>query len=184
MSVDSDCTVVSVSFEAHADATEALLRAYHETVADRFRAWLAAHDAADEFDPAAYVAGELATDRAALGPPDPAPLVLAFDGDRAVGCVYLYPRAPATAEVKRLYVRESHRGCGLGAALVETLVGVARDADYETLRLDTAPFMDRARRLYRRLGFEPYDGTDPVTDVPAPLRDEIVYMRRRLDDGA
>jgi hypothetical protein len=57
------------------------------------------------------------------------------------------------------------------------------DAGYGTLRLDTAPFTDRARRLYRGLGFERFDGDDPVTDVPAPLRDEIVYLRRRLDDG-
>jgi GNAT superfamily N-acetyltransferase len=168
-----------VAFEAHADATEDLLRAYHETVAERFGAWLAAHDAAAGFD----AAGELATDRAALGPPDPAPLALAWNGDRAVGCVYLYERTPDVAEGKRLYVRESARGRGLGTALVERVVEAARDAGYGTLRLDTAPFTDRARRLYRGLGFERFDGDDPVTDVPAPLRDEIVYLRRRLDDG-
>jgi GNAT superfamily N-acetyltransferase len=180
--VSPDPPVALADFETHADAVTALLRAYHETVAERFAAWLAARDAADEFDAGAYVAGELATDRAALRPLDSAPLVLAWDGDRAVGCVYLYERTPETAEVKRLYVRESHRGRGLGATLVETLVRAARDAGYGTLRLDTAPFMDRARRLYRTLGFEPFDGADPVTDVPAPLRDEIVYLRRRLDD--
>lgn len=101
--------VALVAFEAHADATEDLLRAYHETVAERFGAWLAAHDAAAGFD----AAGELATDRAALGPPDPAPLALAWNGDRAVGCVYLYERTPDVAEGKRLYVRESARGRGL-----------------------------------------------------------------------
>lgn len=181
--MSADPSVAVVTFAAHADAVERLLRAYHETVAGQFQTWLAARDAGDEFDPAAYVAGELTTDRAALSPPDPASLVLAWNGDRAVGCGYLYERSPEVAEVKRLYVRESHRGRGLGATLVDRLVEVARDAGYATLRLDTAPFMDRARRLYRDLGFERFDGTDPVTDVPAPLRGEIVYMRRRLDGG-
>jgi hypothetical protein len=44
--------------------------------------------------------------------------------------------------------------------------------------------VDRARRLYREPGFGPLDGDDPVTDVPAALRDEVVSARRRLGGEA
>jgi ribosomal protein S18 acetylase RimI-like enzyme len=85
-------------------------------------------------------------------------LLLAIEGDAALGCVALRPlELPAVAELKRLYVAPGGRGQGIGFALTEAVLDVARAAGYERVRLDTLPSMDAAQRMYDRLGFRDID---------------------------
>ena len=81
-------------------------------------------------------------------------LLLAADGVTPAGCVGLRPWGDAdTCEMKRLYVRSSMRGKGVGSMLVTRLLDEARTRGYRRMRLDTVPGMDAAIGLYRAAGF-------------------------------
>lgn len=95
---------------------------------------------------------ELATLPGAYAPPRGA-LLVARSGNEAAGCIALRPLEGGEAEIKRLYVRPTARGTGLGERLVRAVSDRALDAGYTALRLDTLASMEAAMRLYARLGF-------------------------------
>ena len=64
-------------------------------------------------------------------------LLLARVNGAAAGCVALRRLDQSTLEMKRLYVRPSARGTGLGKLLVEAAISIARQNGYAELRLDT-----------------------------------------------
>ena len=81
------------------------------------------------------------------------------------GCVALRFLDRETAEMKRLYVRGTHRGQGLGRVLAEAAIAAARDAGCARIVLDTLPKMKEAQALYQLLGFRE---TRPYLPVPTP----------------
>ncbi|HBK79407.1 MAG TPA: GNAT family N-acetyltransferase [Nitrospinae bacterium] len=96
--------------------------------------------------------GELAG-LAELYTPPRGRLFLARSASEAVGCAGIHLLGDDTAEMKRLYVRPAFRGQGTGRALIEAIIGAAREMDLRALRLDTLPSMETAAALYRRVGF-------------------------------
>lgn len=60
-----------------------------------------------------------------------------------------------------VYVSASHRGKGVGRALIGAIIeSAARDASLEQILISVATTQDAARALYRSFGFETY-GTEP-----------------------
>jgi GNAT superfamily N-acetyltransferase len=124
------------------EAARALIRGY--------AGWLARDHGIDlEFQ---GFADEIATLPGRYAPPGGA-LLLALGRDGAVGVVGLRPHAPATCELKRLYVLPSARGGGIGARLAAAIVAEAIRLGYRRAVLDTAGFMSDAQQVYAALGF-------------------------------
>jgi putative acetyltransferase len=90
--------------------------------------------------------------------------------EAAAGCVAVRLLDAGTAEMKRLYVRSAHRGKGLGRALAQAAIDLAREAGCARIVLDTLPKMREAQALYDLLGFrkiEPY--------LPEPTPGALCY---------
>lgn len=72
-----------------------------------------------------------------------------------VGCIALYLREDGFGEIKSLHVRDTERGSGLGATLVELILKTAKDKGLTKLGLETghSDGFGPSRRLYERHGF-------------------------------
>jgi GNAT superfamily N-acetyltransferase len=112
-------------------------------------------------------------------------LYLAEIEGEPVGMGALRPLAPDVAEIKRMYVRPSTRGLGVGRAILQQLIDDARGLGYETIHLDSAPFMHEAHALYRSFGFVPtgphkgweFESVSGLRDIP------VVFMSLNFGAG-
>jgi ribosomal protein S18 acetylase RimI-like enzyme len=83
-------------------------------------------------------------------------IAVAVDNRRGAFAVgLLVPHDDAEAEMKRIYVRPTHRRRGVGAALTSVLVSVARELTYRSVVLDVMASRHGAINLYERAGFVP-----------------------------
>jgi ribosomal protein S18 acetylase RimI-like enzyme len=112
---------------------------------------------------------ELASLPGKYGPPSGA-LLLAEDQ----GCVALRDVGGGVCEMKRLYVRPSERGLGVGRKLAVAILARGAKLGYHEMVLDTLDHLTAAIQLYRELGFIE---RDPYYVNPLPA---VVYMGKRL----
>jgi putative acetyltransferase len=102
-------------------------------------------------------------------------LYLAYVDGEPAGCIALRKLEPGVCEMKRLYLRESARGLGLGVRLIEQVIADAQEIGYAKMRLDTyPPKMGKAVSLYEAHGF--YE-IPPYYDNPHA---GVLYMEKTL----
>ncbi len=92
-------------------------------------------------------------------------LLLAWKDGAVVGCAALRKVDGSMCEMKRVYIRSTARGEGLGRRLIESNLAEARDAGYSRICLDVLPEFVAAQNIYESLGFRP---APPVTFNPVP----------------
>ena len=83
------------------------------------------------------------------------------------------------AEIKRIYVRPAYRGRNLGELILSRLLSDASRFGYQSVCLDTGPFMKAAHRLYKAQGFvdcSAYEGTE----LPSEFHAHWCFMQRSV----
>lgn len=98
---------------------------------------------------------------------------MALDGEQAVGCIALRPLLAGACEVKRLYVRSTHRGQRLAHRLLDALEEFAVAQGYGEAYLDSKDDLLAAIRFYERRGYAP---CERYNDNPQAT----IFMRRTL----
>ena len=79
--------------------------------------------------------------------------LVVLDDDRIVGTGAIRRLDESLCELKRMWLLPEYRGRGYGTLVADRLLDFARNVGYSRIRLDTAPELHRATRLYERLGF-------------------------------
>ncbi|ELY89515.1 N-acetyltransferase GCN5 [Natrialba hulunbeirensis JCM 10989] len=92
-----------------------------------------------------------------------------------IGAARLRTVDQATGKVERVAVLESHRGTGVGRALMEALETEAREQSLETLKLHA---QTHAAGFYEGLGYETYGDEFEEAGIPH------VAMERSLGDSS
>jgi len=81
----------------------------------------------------------------------------AWEGESLLGCGALRELDARNGEIKSMRTADPHRRRGVGAAILEHIIGEAERRGYQTLSLETGSSAEfaPARGLYRSYGFEP-----------------------------
>lgn len=102
-------------------------------------------------------------------------LFLAAYGTDLVGMIFLIPIRGDTAQIRRMYIRDSHRRKGLGGTLFAAAVQAARDIGYTRLLLESPRSWAGAHAVYQAHGFHTVQAY-PESEVPEHLRQYWIYM--------
>lgn len=71
-----------------------------------------------------------------------------------VGTWGLFPIDDSSCELRKMYLRQSARGKGLGKRMMERALAKARELDFKRIELETASVLKEAIIMYERYGFK------------------------------
>ena len=79
-----------------------------------------------------------------------------WDGNQLAGCAAIKELDTDHAEIKSMRTSNTHRGKGVAIKIMEHILAVAAERNYQRLSLETGTqdFFIPARKLYERFGFE------------------------------
>jgi ribosomal protein S18 acetylase RimI-like enzyme len=104
-------------------------------------------------------------------------MLIAEDVHEILGGVAYKRVDKETCEMKRLFVRSTANGRGLGRKLCEALMQAAVRDGFKTMRLDTTRDMVEAIGLYRAFGFK---DVAPFVEYPERMRPMMLFMAQDL----
>lgn len=80
-------------------------------------------------------------------------VIVAYDGEEAVGCGAIKEFSEDTMEVKRMYVEENKRGKGIASTILKELEQWALELKYRKCILETGNKQFEALSLYPKSGY-------------------------------
>lgn len=85
--------------------------------------------------------------------------VVEENGELIGGCgiAPLLGADPDICELQKMYFIPEARGRGIGAEMMKTCLDYAKTYGYKQCYLETLPYMEHARKLYARTGFQSLD---------------------------
>jgi GNAT superfamily N-acetyltransferase len=77
----------------------------------------------------------------------------AFNGEELIGTIALIDIGHNAGTIRKMFIKDGHRGTGLAHQLLDTLLQYARQKTMTDLYLGTVPALKAAHRFYERNGF-------------------------------
>lgn len=81
-------------------------------------------------------------------------LLLIKTNNQYIGCVGIRKFNEDSAELKRMYIKPSYRGAGLGKMLLDKAIELTSSLNYKRVLLDTLSSMKPAIKIYEDYGFK------------------------------
>jgi GNAT superfamily N-acetyltransferase len=98
-------------------------------------------------------------------------------GGEVAGTIAAIRIADDAVALRKMFVAGEHRGDGLAARLMETLVEWARAGGVRTIYLGTTAVMNAAHRFYAKHGFERIDPAELPPSFPLMSVDSRFFVR-------
>ncbi|MDQ6786752.1 MAG: GNAT family N-acetyltransferase [Acidobacteriota bacterium] len=92
-------------------------------------------------------------------------VVVAYADGKAVGCGAIKEYGEGVAEIKRMFVREERRGCGIARSILSELESWASELGFSECILETGLKQPEAIALYRKSGYETIPNYGQYKDV-------------------
>ena len=96
-------------------------------------------------------------------------VIVAFDGDIAVGCGAFRQHDADRVEIKRMFVAPSHRERGVAGMVLAALEEWAGERGFVRAVLETGPLQTQAIALYGRMGYVEIDNFGPYSEMPSSV---------------
>ncbi|MGH7499689.1 MAG: GNAT family N-acetyltransferase [Gemmatimonadales bacterium] len=105
---------------------------------------------------------------------------VAADDDTVVGTIGLLDIGHGHGALRKMFVAPSHRGAGhgIGVALLDTLLGWAREKGVTHVFLGTTEQFKAAHRFYEKTGFAELPAEELPAHFPRMRLDTKFYVRR------
>ena len=105
----------------------------------------------------------------------------AFDGDELVGTIALIDIGHNAGAIRKMFIKDGHRGTGLAQQLLDTLINYSRQKHITDLYLGTSAVLKAAHRFYERNGFVLTDINDFPSYFPRMPVDTMFYWLQLVD---
>ena len=95
--------------------------------------------------------------------------IVVYQDGKPIGGGAIRPYDETAIELKRVFVRPSAQGCGVGTELVSKLIEWAKELGYQKMILETGDLLAESVHVYSKLGFRKIPNYGAYVNMPESL---------------